>query len=62
MFSLVGSLHQKFTFDELQNLVNSQALPNGEVVRGTGVRPSSCKRWELGKPLGFKLVNRSRKE
>ncbi len=50
------------TLTELQELADGQVLPDGSPAEGIVVRPSTYMASGIGRPLGFKLINRNYKD
>ncbi len=47
------------TLEELQRIADEQKLPNGEPAEGVVVRPTDYPASGVGRPLGFKIINRN---
>lgn len=45
--------------NSLQELADSQTLPNGKPAEGIVVRPLTPISSGIGRPLGFKIINRN---
>lgn len=50
------------SIEELQALADSQLLPNGKPAEGIVVRPGDVPASGVGRPLGFKIINRNYKD
>jgi len=47
------------TLEDLQKLADAQVLPNGQPAEGIVVRPVGMPASGIGRPLGFKIINRN---
>jgi RNA ligase (TIGR02306 family) len=65
-FRCVEAIKPPLTFDlildDLQVLADVQVLPNGKPAEGIVVRPGDCRTSGIGRPLGFKIINRNYKD
>lgn len=51
--------NHRHTLDTLQALADVQVLPSGKPAEGIVIRPSSYPSSGIGRPLGFKIINRN---
>jgi RNA ligase (TIGR02306 family) len=49
----------RFTIDEIQAIADAQKLPDGRPAEGIVVRPVGTPTSGIGRPLGFKIINRN---
>jgi RNA ligase (TIGR02306 family) len=54
--------HFTHTLESLQELADAQVLPDGKPAEGIVVRPGYVPASGIGRPLGFKLINRNYKD
>jgi len=55
----VASVPAGTTLEDLQKLADAQVLPNGKPAEGIVVRPVGMPASGIGRPLGFKTINRN---
>lgn len=55
----VASVPAGTTLEDLQKLADKQVLPNGRPAEGIVVRPVGMPASGVGRPLGFKIINRN---
>lgn len=51
-----------YSLDHLQQIADRQLLRNGKPAEGIVVRPGDCRASGVGRPLGFKIINRNYKD
>jgi RNA ligase (TIGR02306 family) len=52
-------VYSRFTLEQIQGIADALTLPNGKPAEGVVVRPSGTPASGVGRPLGFKIINRN---